>query len=249
MLGRVRLKRSIRGSDVFLVTYPKSGTNWVGFFLASIVAERESGEYDGFNLATYRDWVPDINREYTSGKGLSRYEDMTDPRIFTVHATYDPDLPRVIYLVRDPRAVMVSYYWHHRRVDDEMELSIEEFVDRNDVWPGDWADHVSGWLDHRDGNVLTVRYEDLQRDPDEHFERIVQFTGLEPRDQLDKYIEFSSFDNMAEAEPKREKKDVPFMRRGATSSWEEELPRRSVELIEHRYGDLMDQLGYEKQFA
>lgn len=256
--GRARFRRSIRPSDVFIVTFPKSGTNWVGFLLALVAADRATGSKTDITLEESSDWVQGVNEEHFGGRPLPEDPRLGEPRVFKIHAPYDPVFPRVIYVVRDPRDVMVSYYYHNRRKKLEFEIAIDEYVARNDTWPCDWGDHVAGWLSRAGGDdVLFIRYEDLKEDTLASFRRIVDFCGLVLSDeQLNDYIERSSFDRMRKAEEaarqleaaagvSEARDDIRFMRRGVVGDWETELSAESVRLIEERYGGLMASLGYD----
>jgi hypothetical protein len=251
-MGRKRFERSIRPSDIFIVTFPKSGTNWVGYFLALVVADRATGQRAEPDLDEANQWVRGANSEYLGGEPLPGDEDgrSRDPRVYKIHAPHDPKLRRAIYLVRDPRDVMVSYYYHRqRKTQQQLGLSIDEYVEANDTWPCDWGEHVSGWLDHADSpDVLLLRYEDLKTDTKESFRRIADFCDLRLTDEeLADYIERSSFSNMRQAEAAAgspEAGDLRFTRKGVVGDWRNELSPESVALIEQRYGTLMRRLDY-----
>ena len=128
-------------------------------------------------------------------------------------------------------------------------MSIDEYVERNDTWPSDWGKHVRGWLAQSGSeDVLFVRYEDLKASTFASFRKIVDFCGLDlSEDELADYIERSSFENMQLAEePVGDRlADIRFIRKGVVGDWQSELSRRSAQLIQERYGDLMAVLGYE----
>jgi hypothetical protein len=248
--GRRRFARSIRNGDTFIVGYPKSGTNWIGFLLALIVADRATGTRSQITLEESSRWVPDFNDDYFGFRPLPDDPTLGRPRVFKVHAPFDPELARVIYVVRDPRDVIVSYFYHKLRTKTDFEMSIEEYVETNDNWPGDWGEHVTGWLEAIDEDrVLLVRYEDLQTDPTSEFRRIVDFSGFEIGEvELAEYVERSSFTNMRRAEVAcdgDEAGELRFTRKGVVGDWRNELSPESVSLIEKRYGSLMVSLGYE----
>ena len=81
-----------------------------------------------------------------------------------------PKWHRILHLVRDGRDVMCSYY--HFRLGlgnlDPPDMSFETFL-KADLYPGfGWADHVNSYLNlagNSSYDVLTVKYEDLHRDP------------------------------------------------------------------------------------
>lgn len=253
LIARRRFIRSLLPSDVFIVAYPKSGTHWVSFLVATLLAQRNPGGAETLTLNNFRQLVPDINRKYFDSSPLAAYHELCSPRIFTVHAPYDPQFKKVVYLIRDPRDVMVSYFHHHRRRDSNFSLSLEEFVLQNRMWPGDWGDHVAGWVTNATvGQDLLIRYEDLQLHPQNMFKLIVNHCGIQVSDsELADSIERCSFDNMQKLEDRfgmsvdKGDTDSRFMRRGRIGSWRDELGPESVAVVENRYAGLMARLGYQ----
>lgn len=248
---------SLRSTDVFNVSYPKSGTTWVAFFLASLLHEKSLPEVPEIPLKINDEekYVIDINYEYfETMKSLRAYKHMPEPRIFSVHAPYDPNLPKVIYLVRDPRDVMVSYYYYHRRIYPDFDMSIEQFIINNRMRPCDWGVHVTGWLAQAERDrLLLVRYEDLRKDGYYWFRKISEFCGLDvTEEELKRAMENSSFENMRRQEERfgfsgaTGDNSIPFMRKGKAGSWQDELDPELVQIIEKRYSELMERLGYTK---
>ena len=249
-VGRARFMRSVRASDTFVVTFPKSGTTWVSYLLALVRADRATGDRCELSLNDSILWVPGVNDEYFRGGRLPDEPHLQDPRVFRVHAPYDAGLPRVVYIVRDPRDAMVSYYYHNRRGKAEFDTSIDEYVEGNATWPCDWGEHAGGWSAQADReNVLLMRYEDLKARTFESFRTILDFCRLElTDDELVDYIERSSFEKMQRAEEPvgvRSARDIRFIRKGVAGDWRSELSPESAQLIVRRYEGLMASLGYE----
>ena len=89
-------------SDIFLVSYPRSGNTWLRFVLGTYI----SGEnVDWINLEYI---FPDIYK--CSEDFLSKLQ---SPRYIKSHHPYDSRYNKIVYVVRDPRDVLVSYYFWH----------------------------------------------------------------------------------------------------------------------------------------
>ncbi len=255
VIGRARLRRSIRRTDVFIVAFPKSGTTWVSYFMARLLWRRTGTFDEPTDIFEFQDIIPPVNREYFGLKPIPRFPKLRDPRIFRLHAPYDSLLPRVVYLVRDPRAVLVSYYHYKRRTEAGFRKTLPEYIEENATWPCDWGDHVRDWLEHPvPERILWVRYEDLHERPGFEFERISRFCGHAAReDELTACMREASFRAMRKREEEASAADhavdatVPFMRTGRVDAWREDLDARSVDLIETRYGALMRRLDYPPQ--
>src|SRR5215212_5420597 len=145
--------------DVWIVSYPKSGNTWTRFLIANLVTSDKMVDWSNIEQI-----VPDIylNRDPLL-KALPR------PRYFKSHEGYRPDYRRVVFIVRDPRDVAVSYYHFIRKTKTlPMDATMEEFMTKfieGKIDPyGNWGENVGSWLGARRGtdDFLIVRYEDLQ---------------------------------------------------------------------------------------
>ena len=251
VVQRRRLGASIRESDRFIVGYPKSGSTWVSFFMAGVIADRRGVQWDPLDFNFQYQFVPDVNGLVRRGS-LREYAQFPDPRVFRCHSEFNPILPKVVYLVRDPRDVTVSYYHHRRRLDPEFRTPIDRFASAQRLWREDWGAHVLGWLEGAvSDRCLFVRYEDLKRDPETHLGAIAAFSGYPlKRGEAKRFVELSSFERMQKSVERVEKAQgmtIRFVRRGKVGGWQDELCIQSARHIEERYAELMTRLGYLPQ--
>jgi hypothetical protein len=165
-----------RPDDVFIVTYPRSGTTWMQMILYQLTTD---GRTDFPHIAEYCPWFEKSRR---SGRG---FEMRPSPRLFKSHLPH-AEIPRgpckYIYVARDGKDVAVSNY-HLHRTYFQYEGTFAEFFERflqGDIGYGSWFEHVAGWWAHRhDPNVLFLTYEELTRDLEGCLRRISAFCGLE----------------------------------------------------------------------
>jgi hypothetical protein len=239
--------------DTFLVSFPRSGNTWTRFLVSNLV-----NPDDPVTFATLESRIPEI---YDVPDRILR--GMPRPRIIKSHECFDPRYRKIIYIVRDPRDVAVSYYEFQlkRRVVSE-DCRLEEFVPRfmeSEFEPktGCWGDHVLSWLATRQGqnNFLLLRYEDMQEKTQREATKIASFLGLDPSpERIARAVELSSADRMRKLEKeqsnqwketKKTRKDKPFVRKAVSGGWKATLPQTCVVQIESTWGNIMRTVGYE----
>lgn len=238
--------------DTFIVSYPRSGNTWTRFLLANLLHPEEPATF--LNIERM---VPDA--EAQSNRFLKK---TPRPRYIKTHEYFDHRYPSVIYVVRDPRDVAVSYYHFQRKyghIGDgyPLEEYVQDFVDGtvSASW-GSWGDNVGSWMGARSGSprFLLIRYEDLISQLTTELERVCEFLGIKPEASLlSQTIERSSAQQMKEMEKKQgdqwvstkgKRSDIPFVRSASSGGWKAVLKPESVAAIESVWGDLMLRLGY-----
>jgi len=242
--------------DTFLVSYPKSGNTWARLLIANLLSPEKPADFRTLNLL-----VPD-----PASETKRHFVRMPRPRVIKSHFVFDPRYPRAIYIVRDPRDVVVSEYHYQRKtrtISDHYPL--EDYAQRflaGETYPenGSWGEHVTGWLAARDGDprFLRVRYETLLSDTVAELARIASFLGISATSQrLSEVVQLSSVDRMRELEAKQSdasslmkgsRKDVSFVRSAKAGGWRSDLPDFLVEKIEAAWGPVMRYLGYALRF-
>ncbi|TYO96058.1 sulfotransferase domain-containing protein [Geothermobacter ehrlichii] len=238
--------------DIFIVSYPKSGNTWVRFLVANVVYKDRQ-----VNFGSIERLVPDI---YQHSDFFIRC--VSRPRFIKSHEYFDPRYKRVLYIVRDPRDVVVSYWYYKVKIREIKDgFPMDEFVDRfvsGDLDPfGSWGDNVGSWLGARkySSNFMLVRYEDLSSDPVLVTKKIVQFFGL-ARNEKDiiSAVNNSSINHMKDLEKKdgqnwkpmkKARSDIPFVRQGSVGGWKNVLSDVSVAKIENSWRELLVELGYD----
>ena len=239
--------------DVWLVSYPKSGNTWTRFLIANLVAGGKTVDWTSIERI-----VPDIyiNRE-------EHVKPLPRPRYFKSHEGYRPEYRRVLFIVRDPRDVAVSYYHFIRKtntlpIDASMADFMKKFLDGTIDPYGNWGENVGSWLGARrdTADFLIVRYEDLLENTEVELARIADMLRIAADDKLLHHaIENSRADRMRELEQaqrgahkmlKTTRADIPFVRAAKSGQWRTELPAEAVRQIESAWSPVMRELGYSE---
>lgn len=242
--------------DTFLVSYMKSGNTWLRFLLANLLS---SGEPVTF--LEMEDRIPMI---YDCPDAALRRTPR--PRIIASHECFDPRYKKLIYIVRDPRDVVISSYYHHLRLRHIPEgYPMDSFVPRwlaetqwSDGAPrfGSWREHVLSWTATRgnDPGFLLLRYEDMLQDSQRELGRVARFMRIDASpEELARAIEHSSVERMRRLEKRQHetwgmtkgtRADVAFVRNATSGGWQSTLTESSVRQIESACGAVMKSFGY-----
>ncbi len=228
--------------DVFIVGYPKSGNTWMLYLVA--------GAFYGTDLqvasdALIQDLAPDVHFK----KFFKPWFPVT---FFKSHFLPRPDYRKVIYLLRDGRDAMVSY-WHYLEGLAGKEMDFLELVQTGrGLFPCKWHEHVAQWLANPySAQMITVRYEDLKKDTVAQLRRISDFAGLACQDSvLERAAQHSSFAAMKQREASFawENPQIPknkqFIRRGQIGSHQDEMPSAVREAFLSEASAMMRKTGY-----
>lgn len=255
LLGRDIAGRNllVYPDDTFIVSYPRSGNTWTRFLVANLLHPEQPASF-----ATIERTVPDSEAQ------SSRYlRTVPRPRVIKSHEYFDPRFKQVIYIVRDPRDVALSYYdfqRKYRQIPDDYPIRqyVRDFVGgrlSSADW-GTWAENVNSWISTRHGQpgFLLLRYEDMVADTRPELAKMAAFFGIEASPQLLRNtIERSSAERLRDLErtqgsewvsTKNKRSDIPFIRTATAGGWRQKLPADSIAMIEAAWGPVMRNLGY-----
>jgi len=216
-------------NDVFIVGYPKSGNTWMQSLITSLVF--------GVNptmmpLALSQELVPDINTK-------NYYKRYSTDAFFKSHDLPQQGFQRVVYLVRDGRDAMLSFYHMQQLlgINDSLEAMLRGKVD---IYPSSWQDHILAW--HKNpyqANKLVIRYEDLLLDTAKELQRLCAFLEIERTAAwIEQVVEGNSFAKMKAKASKNksmghallEGKADGFFRSGKQGNYKKEI---SEELLQY----------------
>ena len=220
--------------DVWVVSYPKSGTTWVQQVVKLL---RSGGKDDGRKITDVIPFVDMVNKDPIFHYQVNLSE-LPFPRAFKSHFTYDlmPCGPpntkpcKYIYIARNPKDVAVSlfHFLSANKVlppDQNWSDFLSAFL-TGGVGYGSWFDHVLGWWMHKDDpNVLFLKFEDMKTDLTTSIGTIAKFIGCTvSKERLEAIVQQSEFESMKSNplvnyswEPTHQAN--PFMRKGMVGDW------------------------------
>lgn len=231
--------------DICLVAYPKSGNNFLLFLVSMLLYQ------------TKMDWS-------TKGKMIQNVsskpiENLPSPHLVWSHKSYDPNYPKVIYLVRDPRDIVISYYHHFQKYYGETR-DFDEFFDafmKGSIGPGRWDRNIEGWLNKQatiKNGFLLIKYEDLLESTSKEARRITNFLNVDRSEkEINEAVNWASFDNMKALEKKQNthlngnsvNPEIAFVREGKANKWKSVLSRAQQQQISQQFNKTLTRLGYD----
>lgn len=173
-----------------------------------------------------------------------------------------------IYLVRDPRDVVLSYAHHNdQTIEETLKFVLENHIlgvtdkKRIPIYMGSWAFHYNSWKAFKSvKRYKLIKYEDLIKNTESIFIEILDFIKKLSNskfeiniDKVKKVIETTSFERLKKLEKKQgfseAKKDkmgniIPFFREGKKEQWKKSINIEIKSKIELICEKEMKELGY-----
>jgi len=193
------------GIDVFALSYPKCGRTWARLVLGTYALNgRDRDPREVFRVSRN---VPCLSTLYFSHDDGPHWRPV--PTIHTDKSMYKGK--KVVLFVRDPRDVLVSYFFQYTLRGDNKIANDADF----DGDLSDFIRHSIGglqsivrfyniWAAKREipDEFLLMRYEDMRADPLAAFKGLVAFLGWQDHgeDSLKAAVAFGDFDNMKKLE-------------------------------------------------
>jgi hypothetical protein len=236
--------------DIFLVSYPKSGNTWMRFLIGTLFYKQK------LNWETLHQFVPNLYETPEFHKQETVHSiniiNTPSPRMIKSHEPFNQQYPKVIYIVRDVRSVVISFYYYYLKMfqlpDSQFEAFFESFMEGKVLF-GAWDEHVTSWIHHQNqikNGFLLLKYEDLMNDTSKEANKISQFLSLNRTDEeIKQAVQWSSFQNMKKLEKAElPHSSIPFVRSGKDSEWKDFLTEEQQEQMVNKYGETLRLMGY-----
>ncbi len=267
---------------IWIASYPKSGNTWVRSFLSNYFCDDKKFDFTqlrkiskfpqekilkelNINFKDFKEiasnWIS--MQDYINLKNKIIYL-KTHNALITVNNFKFTDTKNTlgfIYLVRDPRDVVLSYASHlgisventFEVMRNDMGFSVSK---KNEEYKeailGSWALNYNSWKNFKSVNGLIIRYEDLVNNPEKSFTKIVNYLNKinNLKVDLDKIkrcinnTEFNTLKNLENLTGFDEKGRNSFFRNGKIGEWKKNLDHKIVKEIEKIFSKEMRELDY-----
>jgi len=251
----------VKDNDVFVVTFPRSGTTWTEQMVHLLVHNGEQGEQRLTDAVPWLETLPHRSSDMTEF-----LKTMPQRRLFTSHLPY-PLMPsaknttaKFVYVARNPKDVATSFYFHDQSkggYDGTWEEHFQLFLDGGLTF-GSYFDHVLPWWEasQRDKNILFLKYEDMKNDHAGNVAKIASFLDLQADTHLiDQVVALSSFKSMSSGEstnfnwiPQREGVPTHF-RKGDIGDWRNQFTEEQSQHLDAIFMEKMKDTGLQFDFG
>ena len=243
-----------RTDDVFIASFPKSGTTWTQQIVRLVYSRGLIHDSDP-PLHAIIPWLDDSE----DLPDLSVVDSMTSPRVFKSHNPYHllprklTESNRLIYVTRTAKDTAVSMYFHTfgfkmYEYDEPIEHFIGEFM-AGRVEYGPYWTHLSSWYAQRErSNILVLHYEDMQRDLAATVARVAHFLDQAlTNEEIERIAELSTFSSMKKDhrtsmqlwDEEQRKPGMPFMRKGKAGDWTNHFTPELAQVFDNTFGAKM----------
>ena len=259
----------------WIASYPKSGNTWVRSFLSNYLSDNDDFNFKELKKINQfprehlfkelnvnkndfgdiaRNWIP--MQTYINLKNEITYL-KTHNAMMTINNWRFTDTDNTngfIYLIRDPRDVLVSYSSHTSlSLEETFKVMIGDFNRslQDGAIMSSWSTHYNSWKNSNFDKII-IKYEDLIENTENYFSKIVSFLNKInnlpiDKDKIKKAILNTNFDKLKSLEQKEgfdEGHKNEFFRKGKIGDWKENLDPKIAKKIEDKFDTEMKELGY-----
>jgi len=269
---------------IWIASYPKSGNTWVRSFLSDYLNKSKSefnfGILRKINRFPRKELYDSLKINYNNfseiASNWTNMQDYLNLKGETIYLkthnamctlndqpfTNKNNTIGIIYLVRDPRDVILSYSSHLKKnIEDTFQLMTNKHAGGMVKYDGkhitdsilsSWSENYNSWKNYNLKNKIIIKYENLLSNPNKYFSKIITYLNEIDNVEIDekminKSIENTSFKKLQNLEKKfgfSEKEHGIFFRKGLSGNWKNELDKNTTFKIEQAFNVEMKELKY-----
>ncbi|KAF8781218.1 hypothetical protein HU200_000686 [Digitaria exilis] len=265
-----------RPTDVLLASYPKSGTTWLKALSFAALRRSDHPPLAVDHPLRHRsphDCVRFIEAEFDTG---DEFEAFPSPRLLATHLPYTL-LPeaitasagcRVVYICRDPKDALVSYWHFTNKMSQGFGVDAGSFTTIQDAFElfcqgrspagPQWQHALRYWEESvkRPDKVLFLKYEEMLLDPESHLRKLAEFMGCgfsseeEESGVVSAIVDLCSLGKMKDLEVNRNGsanlfgiKNECYLRKGVAGDWSNHMTPEMAERLDKIVEDALQGSG------
>ncbi|XP_035689370.1 sulfotransferase 6B1-like [Branchiostoma floridae] len=253
----------IRDDDIAIVTFPKTGTNWMLEIVTKILSA--GGRTD----ASSDDMVGKLEFQYDDEPRPHHVmlQECASPRVILTHLTPDTAPPgiahpqnnvKVIVVMRNPKDTAVSYFHFGQKLRSHFARktppSWDEFFQlflAGKYTFGCYFDHVLGWWQKRDDpHFLFLKYEDMKQDLPKAVKTVAAFLQVKLDDaSIETIAHACTFSNMKSTLDNSRYEDRTLMaRKGIVGDWKTMFTEEQSRLLDSKCKKKLEGTGLQFNF-
>ena len=251
----------VKDGDVFVVTYPRSGTTWTEQMVHLLLNQGVQGEQRLTDAVPWLETLP-----HRPNGMIAFLETLPQRRRFTSHLPYSLMPPlnnttaKIVYVARNPKDVAISTFFHNQSkggYEGTWEEHFQEFLN-GDVGCGPYFDHILPWwqASQKDKNILFMKYEDMKHDHAGSVVKLASFLDIQANTQLiEAVVRLSSFQSMTSHETTNfdwipQRADVPkHFRKGDIGDWRNHFSAEQNQQMDDLFMKKMQGSGLQFDFG
>ncbi|XP_051148328.1 cytosolic sulfotransferase 8-like [Andrographis paniculata] len=216
-----------QSSDIFTITFPKSGTTWLKSLLFTLSNRRQFPVNDANHpilTANPHQLVPTLEIAlYIKDQNPNLDHLLSSPRLLGSHLPWtvlpepikNSSTNKIVYLCRNPKDVFVSL-WHYENQLvgpnkmglDSFKKSFESFCEGLNLSGPFWDHILDYWKESKKnpGKIFFLKYEDMKEQPGLHLRRLAEFLDCpfssdeEESGLVEDIVKLCSFENLSNLE-------------------------------------------------
>ena len=177
-----------------------------------------------------------------------------------------------IYIIRDPRNIILSMSHHYSltfqesydKIIDEKASLLEKTYNEdhsNFTFLGSWSNHYKSWRDNKDFKILFIKYEDLEKNNEFVFKEVINFIN-ELNNESNKIVDNKFFNaiNSTSFVNLKNKENISgfeesvysnlgkkrnFFNLGFQNKWQKKLPSDIINKVNKNLEKELIELGYD----